>query len=259
MTNMILTALCAITLGMHSPAIQDTTVSYTDPPVEYIKLDVTRLENGKAKAYKVRVRKSSDDSKQQETWYYVDDQIVSESDYKKINSADIKQILFYKAGSEAAMILTGSAQIAAVKVTLKEDSLAKVTEELDEVLVVSYGRKKVDADLYKTNEKVTPMDQVDVKPKFQGGDVNSFVGWVNKRLMYPEAAIAAGVQGRVVVTFKVNSDGKVSDVEVLRGVCDVLDQAAVSAISASPAWTPAKRKGKNVAVSFTFPVIFALR
>lgn len=259
MTNMILTALCAITLGMHSPAIHDTTVSYSDPPVEYIKLDVTRLENGKAKAYKVRDRKASADSKQQETWYYVDNQIVSESDYKKIKSADIKQILFYKAGSEAAMTLTGSAQIAAVKVTLKEGSLAKITEELDEVLVVAYGTKKAEAELYRTNEKVTPMDQVDVKPRFQDGDVNSFVNWMNKRLIYPEAAIAAGVKGRVVVTFKVNSDGKVSDVEVLRGVCDALDQAAVNAISSSPAWTPAKRKGKNVAVTYTFPVIFVLR
>lgn len=273
MTSLILTALCAITLGMHSPAVQDTTVSYMIDGKMVKAFNGSQL-NGKVIASytidmgkdhrgnvtKVHYIKTADAPKQKEqTQYYVDDQVVSESTFKKINNADIKQIMFYKAGSEGAMTLTGSALVGAVKVTLKDESVAKNAEELNEVLVMSYGKKKVTADLYKTNEKVTPMDQVDVKPGFQGGDVNNFFRWVNTRLNYPETAIAAGVQGRVVVTFKVNSDGKVSDVEVLRGVCDALDQEAVRVISSSPNWTPGKRKGKNVAVSYTFPVVFMLR
>lgn len=273
MTSLILTALCAITLGMHSPAVQDTTVSYMIDGKMVKAFNGSQL-NGKAIASytidmvkdhhgnvtKVHYIKTAEAPQQKEdTQYYVDDQVVSESTFKKINNADIKQIMFYKAGSEAAMTLTGSALVGAVKVTLKDESISKNAEELNEVLVMSYGRKKATADLYKTNEKVIPINQVDVKPGFQGGDVNNFFKWVNARLNYPEAAITAGVQGRVVVSFKVNSDGKVSDIDVLRGVCDALDQEAVRVISSSPNWTPGKRKGKNVAVSYTFPVVFMLR
>lgn len=262
-----------MTLGMHSPAVQDTTVSYIIDGKMVKAFDGSQL-NGKAIAsYKIEMSKdnkgnvskihdikTSDAPKhKEEIQYYVDDQVVSESDFKKINNADVKQIMFYKAGSEAAMTLTGSALVRAVKVTLKEGSLAKSTEELDEVVVMSYSRNKASADLYRTDEKVTPIDQVDVKPGFQGGGVNDFIRWVNSKLLYPQIAVSAGVQGRVVVSFKVNSDGKVSDVDVLRGVCDALDQEAVRVISASPVWTPGKRKGKNVAVSYTFPVVFMLR
>lgn len=273
MTNLIITTLCAITLGIHSPAVQDTTISYMIDGKMVKAFDGSQL-NGKAIASytidigkdhhgnvtKVHYIKTAEAPKQKEdTQYYVDDQVVSEFTFKKISNADIKQIMFYKAGSEAAMTLTGSALVGAVKVTLKDGSIAKNTEELNEVLVMSYGKKKATADLYKTNEKVTPIDQVDVKPGFQGGDVNNFFKWVNARLYYPETAIAAGVQGRVVVSFKVNSDGRVSDVDVLRGVCDALDQEAVRVISSSPEWTPGKRKGNRVAVTYTFPVVFRLR
>lgn len=109
------------------------------------------------------------------------------------------------------------------------------------------------------NEVSVDFTKLDKVPEFEGGDANTFPFWVNRRLRYPESAKAAGVTGRVVVRFKVNSDGRVSDVSVLHGVCDALDEEAVRVVGSSPDWTPGEIEGKPTATTFTFPVIFALR
>ena len=59
--------------------------------------------------------------------------------------------------------------------------------------------------------------------------------------------------------FKINSDGRVSDVKIISGVCPDLDNEVIRVLSSSPKFKPAIKDGKPVAVAYTFPVIFALR
>lgn len=108
-------------------------------------------------------------------------------------------------------------------------------------------------------EEDIPFMFVEEKPKFQGGDENAFSKWVGERLVYPEIAKENGVQGRVTLSFRVNTDGSVSDVKVIRGVDPSLDKEAVRVVSMSPKWTPGRQRSKAVRVIYTFPVIFQLR
>lgn len=108
-------------------------------------------------------------------------------------------------------------------------------------------------------EEDIPFMFVEEKPKFQGGDEHGFTKWVAERLVYPEIAKENGVQGRVTLSFRVNTDGSVSDVKVLRGVDPSLDKEAVRVVSMSPKWTPGRQRNKAVRVIYTFPVIFQLR
>jgi protein TonB len=108
-------------------------------------------------------------------------------------------------------------------------------------------------------EEEVPFMIVEEKPKFMGGDENTFTKWVFERLVYPEIAKENGVQGKVTLSFLVNADGSVSDVKVLRGVDSSLDKEAVRVVSSSPKWTPGKQRNKAVKVRYTFPVIFQLR
>lgn len=57
-------------------------------------------------------------------------------------------------------------------------------------------------------EEELPFIMVEEKPKFQGGDENDFTRWVAERLVYPEIAKENGVQGRVYLTFRVNTNGR---------------------------------------------------
>lgn len=108
-------------------------------------------------------------------------------------------------------------------------------------------------------EEAIPFQLVEEKPSFMGGDANEFSKWVNQRLVYPEIAKENGVQGRVTLQFTVESDGRVTNVKVLRGVDSSLDQEAVRVVSSSPRWTPGKQRDRAVRVTYTFPVIFLLR
>jgi protein TonB len=108
-------------------------------------------------------------------------------------------------------------------------------------------------------EEDIPFVMVEEKPKFQGGDESTFTKWVSERLVYPEIAKENGVQGRVILSFRVNSDGTVSDVKIIRGVDPSLDKEAVRVVASSPKWTPGRQRNKPVNVVYTFPVIFQLR
>ena len=105
--------------------------------------------------------------------------------------------------------------------------------------------------------KGLPYSQVEVKPTFNGGEAGTFFSkWVYENLKYPQTAKDAEVQGRVVAQFVVGTDGKIQDVQVLRGVHPDLDAEVVRVISSSPDWTPGYVKGAPVKVSYTFPVVF---
>ena len=117
---------------------------------------------------------------------------------------------------------------------------------------------EINCDTPDSGEEI-PFRLVETKPTFQGGNAGDFSKWVNSQLVYPDKAKADKIAGRVVLQFKVDTDGVVRDVKVLRSAHEMLDAEAVRVISASPKWEPGRQKGEPVAVTYTFPVIFQLR
>ena len=108
---------------------------------------------------------------------------------------------------------------------------------------------------------VVPFAQIDplCKPTFNGGADIEFAKWVNENLYYPESAKKDGVQGRMVLRFVIYPDGKVRDVEVVRGVHPDMDAVAVSVVSSSPDWKPGTVNGKPVKVSYILPIVCSLK
>lgn len=101
--------------------------------------------------------------------------------------------------------------------------------------------------------------EVDDMPKFNEQGPDAFRVFIQQNLKYPEEAQKNGEQGRVFVSFVVNKEGYVQDVEVKRGVSASLDNEALRVVKSSPKWKPGYNKGKAVNVGYTFPIIFALR
>ena len=111
-----------------------------------------------------------------------------------------------------------------------------------------------------TSTAAIPYYDCDRLPSFLGStDPKVFLEkWVYQYLKYPEAAVRDGIQGRVLVDFVINEAGKVTDVKVLKGVDELLDDEAVRVISASPAWRPGYVKGKKVSAEISLYVEFRL-
>ena len=68
-----------------------------------------------------------------------------------------------------------------------------------------------------------------------------------------------GIQGRVTCSFIVETDGSLSNIQVIRGLDPALDKEAVRVIGEMPKWIPGTQRGKAVRVKYTVPMTFSLQ
>lgn len=107
-------------------------------------------------------------------------------------------------------------------------------------------------------EETKVFDVVEVMPSFPGGQAALFE-YLSKNIKYPVVAEENGVQGRVIVTFVVERNGSITDVQVAKSVDPSLDKEAVRVVKSMPHWIPGKQNGSAVRVKFTVPVTFRLQ
>lgn len=100
-------------------------------------------------------------------------------------------------------------------------------------------------------------DVTEVQPIPPGG-MQGWSEYLSTNLSYPAQARQMGIEGTVIVVFLINSDGSVSDVEVLRGIGGGADEEAVRVVENSPKWSPAQQKGQVVNSRMRLPVRFKL-
>ena len=99
-------------------------------------------------------------------------------------------------------------------------------------------------------------DVVDEHPHFPGGN-GALLDWLSKNIHYPPAfAVCDYIQGRVVITFYVEPDGSLSDIELVRKVDPLLDEEALRVVKAMPKWIPAKQNNQPIRAKYTLPITF---
>ncbi|MBQ1952639.1 MAG: TonB family protein, partial [Alistipes sp.] len=97
---------------------------------------------------------------------------------------------------------------------------------------------------------------VEQMPTFEGGDINTFRQWVQMRVQYPKELQDAGVSGRVIVQFEVDTDGAMVNVRTVATPDKRLSDQVVALVKKAPKWTPGKQRGQAVKVLMIFPVEF---
>jgi len=108
------------------------------------------------------------------------------------------------------------------------------------------------------NMLVYDYEYVDIKPKFPGGE-RRMINFINETREYPYNAYRNHIQGRVLCSFIVGTDGKIFNIEVIRGSGDdTLDREALRVISKMPKWSPGKNENSKVNVRCILPIAFRL-
>ena len=107
-----------------------------------------------------------------------------------------------------------------------------------------------------TIEDDAPFVTAETMPTFQGGDLNTFRNWVQSNVKFPQIALENGISGRVILSFVIERDGRLTNIKVLRTPDRSLSEEAVRVLSQSPKWTPGKQRNQVVRVSYTLPVEF---
>jgi protein TonB len=81
---------------------------------------------------------------------------------------------------------------------------------------------------------------------------------IQNKIVYPEIAKRAGVEGKVYIKAFVNEQGVVTKVEVQKGIGAGCDEAAMKAVKETK-FKPGKQRGKPVKVQVSIPVVFKLQ
>lgn len=143
---------------------------------------------------------------------------------------------------------------------LKDDNIGNIDQEGDKNLMMD-AFEKVET----VEEKAVEMEpedyditEIQEMPEFPGG-YPEMVKFINKNVMYPNVALKMGLQGKVFISFSVDSDGTLSNFKVIKGQGGGLDEEATRVTKMMPKWTPGKMNGKSVKVrSVQIPVNFKL-
>lgn len=127
-----------------------------------------------------------------------------------------------------------------------------------DAVVVGYGAAQKETEgALNDKAKVYDFASLDKAPTYNGG-MTAFYAYLQKSVKYPQEAKKNNVQGKVFVSFIVETDGSLSNVKVERSLGSGTDEEALRVLEESPKWIPGIAKGKPVRVKYNIPISFSL-
>lgn len=147
----------------------------------------------------------------------------------------------------------------------KVDNLSDIPPEVLDV--VKFQPEESDDEELLEEEKDEPINQnendpetlriVQELPMYPGGMVE-FMKWLTKNLKYPSAALRSKIEGKVMISFIVNTDGTISDIKVVKKAHRLLDAEALRVAKLMPKWEPGKDHGKVCRTMVAIPIVFEI-
>ena len=101
-------------------------------------------------------------------------------------------------------------------------------------------------------------NKVEVMPSYPG-DMTECYMFFARQMHYPEEAEEKGIEGRVLIRFVVEKDGRLTNFEVVESPDPLLSNEALRVLKQMPKWIPAKNKGKDVRCRYSMPIMFRLK
>ncbi len=139
----------------------------------------------------------------------------------------------------------------------------RIDAEADESLVMEEYIAPPPAPITKIEEEEEVFERqiflvVEEQPEFEGGEAG-LMKYLSENIVYPTMARESGIQGTVYLTFVIERDGSVTDIQVLRGIGGGCDEEAIRVVQNMAKWKPGKQRGKPVRVQFRLPIKFVLQ
>lgn len=107
-------------------------------------------------------------------------------------------------------------------------------------------------------EDTTIYETPECLPSYRG-DVDALYRHIAFEMHYPDSAIEKGIEGRVIIRFVVEKDGRLTNFEVLKSPDDLLSKEALRVLRQTEPWIPAQNEGRPVRSHFCMPITFRLR
>ena len=98
---------------------------------------------------------------------------------------------------------------------------------------------------------------VEQMPEFPGGE-EALYQFLGSNLSYPDTAKEQNITGKVIVSFVVEKDGRITNAKVTKDIGGGCGDEALRVVNKMPRWKPGRQKGKPVRVQFSLPFLFKL-
>ena len=98
--------------------------------------------------------------------------------------------------------------------------------------------------------------QIDKYLSFPGGE-KAWGKFFSNHLQWPKSD-AGDTQGKVIISFIVERDGRLSDFKIERSLGKDFDAEVLRVMKLSPKWIPAKQNGKTIRKKYTVPINFVI-
>ena len=96
------------------------------------------------------------------------------------------------------------------------------------------------------------------RPAQPGGGLEAFSDYISRNLAYPTTSLKQKTQGTVEVTFIVEKNGTLSNINIVKGLDAACNEESLRLVKNSPKWQPAKHEGKIVRQRISMPLIFRI-
>ena len=94
---------------------------------------------------------------------------------------------------------------------------------------------------------------VEVMPVFPGGE-KEMMRFITNNLNFSDGMPSNETRGKIVVRFVVEADGSVSNIEILKGLSELYNQAVLDMMKKMPKWIPGRQNGMTVRTFFILPI-----
>jgi len=94
-----------------------------------------------------------------------------------------------------------------------------------------------------------------IEASFPGGK-DSLLLWIKTHQTYPEKSLQLEDEGNVWLTFIVEPDGSITNIQIEKSVSKELDQAAKELVASMPPWNPKETGGKKVRAKINLPITY---
>ena len=126
----------------------------------------------------------------------------------------------------------------------------------DFMIVELTDRKIRRASLPKNEKDIYTQVDEPASPVF---GIKNFYENISQVLTYPEESRILGTEGRVLLEFIVETDGKISNIQVINGIDEYLDAEAIRVLlQVGGTWDPAIHNAEVVKQKITLPINFTL-
>ncbi len=94
----------------------------------------------------------------------------------------------------------------------------------------------------------------DVLAQFPDGNTHLFQ-FINDQMSYSNRDMERKIEGEMIVTFTVETDGHLSDIEVKKGLSSDINTKVVDVIQKMPRWRPGSTNGEQVNSRYTLAMV----